>query len=311
MSHLIVHSEAPQGSAEWLEARNAGLGSTDASAALGVSPWKPLSNYGRRSAGLKEGPVDNFFMARGRAMEPVLRQHYADKFGREVVQIPGTLKHPEYEFMIASLDGITREDERITEFKTASSRKGWGEAGSDEVPQNYLIQVQHAMIVTGTEVADIGVSFAGGEPEYYEVPADKELHEMIIEGERAFWDKVKNAVEPEPTTLEEMQKKYRVNDEQGVVATEAIIQQYNALLTVREESARAKAAEDNIKQTIQKFLLEQGGAILVDQQGNPLVTWKEGKGRETFDTKTFKGMHADLYRQFVKIGSPSRRFLVK
>ena len=82
------------------------------------------------------------------------------------------LYHSKYPFMLASLDGFT-DDNRVVEIKTARSGKGWGEPGSNEIPDYYILQVQHYMIVTGFEVTDVPVSIAGGSPELYEVPADK------------------------------------------------------------------------------------------------------------------------------------------
>ena len=172
MSNFVIHSEAEQGTPEWLEARNAGIGSTDSSSILGVNPYKTPKEVYLEKIGEGSKFEGNWFTERGKALEPVLRQHFSDAFGKDVLNVPGTLRHPDYDFILASLDGYT-EDGELTEFKTATTRKGWGEAGSDEIPAMYLVQVQHAMLVTGTEVTQVGVSFGGLEPEYY-TPLDRD-----------------------------------------------------------------------------------------------------------------------------------------
>ena len=178
MVHLIPLSDAPQGSAEWLEARKKGVGTTDASAAIGLSPWKTPLELWEEKLGQGEEFKGNWFTSQGSAMEPVLRQHYADTFQVEVKNADCVLRHPEYDFVLASPDGFT--EDRLTEFKTSASRKSWGDVGTDEIPKHYMIQVQQAMFVTGFEVCDVGVSFAGMEPVYYEVRSDAEIQDLIL-----------------------------------------------------------------------------------------------------------------------------------
>jgi len=63
----------------------------------------------------------------------------------------------------ATCIGTITDSGRLVEIKTARSADGWGEAGTDEVPQEYLIQVQHYLAVTALPVADVAVLFGGQE----------------------------------------------------------------------------------------------------------------------------------------------------
>lgn len=311
MPHLVVHSDAPQGSAEWLEARKKGITSTEISAALGVSPYKtPLQLYHEKVTGVSLDD-DNWYMARGRAMEPVLREHYARKFGRNVIVQPGVVRNPDLDFMLASLDGYT-DDERLAEFKTASTRRGWGEPGTDEIPQVYILQVQYAMIVTGFRVADVGVSFAGQEPQYYEVNADYDLQALIIKGAMEFWENLQAGIEPEPSTIEEMQRKYKITDGKTAIVDRlsvlddiALIKNSKAVISEQEKLV------DVAKENICGYMLQLGVSTLTDRDGNKLVTWNESKGATRFDAKRFSSEHPELYAEYTVQGEPARRFLLR
>jgi putative phage-type endonuclease len=203
--------------AEQQQARASGIGGSDCAAALGLSPWKaPIELYHQKCAALGDDvtieieTTPNEPMRWGILLEPVIRQEYASRTGRSVHVPPATLVHPEHSFMVANVDGIT-SDERLLEVKTARSAQGWGEPDTDQIPQNYLLQVQHYLCITSLPVADVAVLIGGQEYRQYEIPADRELQEMLIEGERAFWDAVLSRTPPEvdlthPRALEIVRK---------------------------------------------------------------------------------------------------------
>ena len=310
MFNAIALEKAPQGTDAWRAARKRGIGGSDAAAALGIDEYKtPLQLY-QDKLSLVPDFEGNWYTERGSALEPVLRKHYAEKFGMEVRVPEHILQHSTHQFMICSLDGFT-DNKRVQEFKTSMTSKGWGQEGTDEIPQKYLVQVQHNLIVTGFEVADVSVSIGGGEPKYYEVPADKELQQLIIDGEARFWEMVKNRQEPEPKTIEEMQRKYNIERGRPVVGSNEIIQAYVELTNLREHGKNLDAEIEQRKEQIQAYLLQNGADTLLGADGSKLITWIEGKPRETFDAKNFASAYPDLHKQFIRVGNPSRTFLVK
>jgi len=202
---------------EQLKARACGLGGSDCAAALGLSPWKaPVELYHEKCAALGDEitleveVLPSEPMRWGILLEPVIRQEYALRTGRTVHVPTTTLQHPEHAFMVGNLDGITN-DQRLLEVKTARTTYGWGEPDTDQIPQFYLLQVQHYLCITALPVADVAVLIGGQEYRQYEIPADLELQEMIIEGERVFWDAVLARTPPEidlshPRALEIVRK---------------------------------------------------------------------------------------------------------
>ncbi len=305
---MQVLTTAPQGSNEWLAARKAGIGGSDAAAALGISKWKtPLEVY-REKVGESDGQPDNWFMARGRAMEPVIRQQYADETGEAVRICDGIFQHAQHSFMLFSADGIT-ESGKLFEAKTANSKIGWGDEGSDQVPHEYLVQVQHGLAVTGLSEADIAVSFFGNSPVIFHIPARPDIQEMIIEGEREFWRKVQERVEPEATTSEELLDKFRIaHVDTGIEADEVTAELVARLRTTKEAIADLEVNEEELKAAIMQYM---GANDTLLYKGERLVTWKNRAGSKRMDSKALEAAYPDIAKQFTVAGSPTRTFLLK
>lgn len=309
MPHFIQLNSAEQGSKEWLEARKAGIGSSDAAAAIGVSKWKtPIQLWEEKTKGIIE-TENNWYMARGKALEPLIRQHYANETGEEVKNMHGVLCHPEHKWMLASLDGYT-DSGKLLEIKTATTKHGWGEAGTDQIPGEYLVQVMHAMIVTGIDKADVVVSFGGGIPEKYVVHYDNDVATRIIEREKEFWRLVETQTEPAPMTIEEMQSRYRIIEENYIFATEVLSALYNNLLHWKKMEGVAQSEKVKAEDEIKKELLQSGASTLLSSDGEKLITWKEQKGRKTVDSKRLEKERPDIYEQYLKCGEPFRTFRV-
>lgn len=293
----------------WLKERRTGLGGSDAPAALGLSRWKtPYALWQEKRGEIIETP-DNWAMRWGRTMEPELRQHYADITGREVFMAESIVRHPKHEWMFCTPDGGTA-DKRLIEIKTARSTDGWGEPGSDQIPQAYLIQVQHSLCVTALPVADVLLGIYGQEPAMYHVEADHELHEILIEAERAFWQSVLDGEPPEPTSYADVIARWgRRSMANAVIADFDTRARVLALGTLREEIAAAEQSAEALKADIMKALGESD--TLIDDRGTVLCTWKASKPAQRLDSKALQAAHPAIYQQFTKAGEPSRRFLLK
>lgn len=294
---------------QWLQDRMSGLGGSDAPAALGLSKWKtPLALYMEKRGELPAQP-ENEPMRWGTRLEPIVRQEYAERTG-EVVRLPeGLLRHPQHPWMLATVDGVT-DSQRLVEIKTARTAEGWGEPGTDEVPQAYLIQVQHYLAVTALPVADVAVLIGGQDYRQYEVPADPELQELIIEQEAAFWRAVQEGTPPNPVTYADVVARYgRTSKGGSVPASDEVLEALAALRRYKAERAELDAEEEQVK----AVLLAAFGECdtLVDRTGAVLATWKASKGRTSIDTEALKAAHPDLYAKFLKTGEPSRRLLLK
>jgi putative phage-type endonuclease len=294
---------------DWLLARQRGIGGSDAAAIMGLSKWKtPLDVYLDKRG--EAAPFqDNESMLWGRALEPVIRQQYAERTGRAVHVPDGMLIHPKHDFILANLDGVT-DDGRVLEIKTARTGQDWGEPGTDEVPQAYLLQVQHYMAVTGFVVADVAVLVGGSDFRIYEVPADTELQTLIVEQETEFWTRVLTGNPPPPVSYADAVARFRKHTPgETVTATAEVQDAIAALINAQSCIKVAKAEEEQAKAFIAAFM---GPAeILVNLDGNTLATWKTAKPAKSIDAKALQEGYPDIYHLYLKPGEASRRFLVK
>jgi len=295
---------------DWLRERMTGIGGSDAPAVLGLSKWRTPMDVFLDKLGQGTELVESELMKWGRLLEPVVRQEYAERRGETVRLAPHELiRHPTMGHMFCTPDGIT-DSGRLYEGKVARSAEGWGEEGSDEVPEAYFIQVQHSLIVTQLPVADVAVLIGGSDFRIYEVPADEETQELIIDAEAAFWNRVKTGEPPEPKTAEDAQKRFRTarpgsertatHDIEGIVGN---------LRRIQAQRIELEGMEDAHRALVMGFLGD--AEILVDLNGKPLVTWKQTRPILRFDSSHFKEDSPDLYAQYLKASEPSRRFLIK
>lgn len=307
--HAIELAKVQQGTPEWLQIRRQGLGGSDAAAALGISAYKTPYALWLEKRGEAPELEENAMMKWGKIHEAAVRQEYAEATGRTVRLPDVVFAHPKHQFMLASIDGVT-DDGRLLEIKTTRNPQGWGEEGSDEVPQHYLLQVQHYLCVMGLEVADVAVLIQGYDFRRYEIPADLELQEMLIAGEQEFWRTVQEGTPPAVTSVAEAMQRYKLARPGDVQADAEMIKTYELLGDVRAKLKEGQALEDELKAKIMAYLGEHGGDALLSGT-KPLVTWKERKGSERLDSKALKAAYPDIAAEFTTTGEPTRTFLVK
>lgn len=298
---------------QWLAERRTGIGGSDAAVIAGVSKWRTPYELWAEKRGESAGQDDNMDMLIGRALEPDIRQRYANQTGRAVLLPDGILRHPSHEWMLATVDGFT-DDHRLLEIKTARSGPEWGEPGSAEIPPAYLLQVQHYLAVTALQVADVAVMFKDRRApsvEVYEVPADAELQGMLIEAEAEFWRSVVDGVPPSPVSHADMLARYgRSSVEGAVVASADVEAAVSDLRDIAKQRKALDAKEEEARAVVMAALCEND-TLLSGYSGKQIVTWKAAKAPQRFDAAAFREAHPSLYAQFVRVGESSRRFLLK
>lgn len=292
---------------KWLAERRKGIGGSDAAAAVGRSRWTtPLALYLDKTEG-RDQP-ENSSMRWGTLKEPIIRQEFANVTGRTIEVPHKIIWHPTNNFMLVNVDGIS-DGSRLLEVKTARSDAGWGPEGSDEVPEEYIFQCQHGMIVTGLKVTDLAVLIGSSDFRIYQIFADSELQELLIEAEREFWRMVENRIPPEPVNAEDVKRRWKLSSGATIQATDEISARVNNLAICKAYIDALEAFEGEQKAQIQRFMAENSN--LSDSAGEILATWKNINSSPKFDLETFKAENPDLYAKYLRDSEPSRRFLLK
>lgn len=295
---------------EWLAERRTGVGGSDAAPAAGISKWTtPLQLYMNKKGEFEAEETPD--MVRGTRLEPVVRQEYCDMTGYTVVTPGRIIRHPDYDWMLANLDGLAApvgDPEIVAEFKTNRSGIGWGEPGTSDVPIDYLCQVQHYMKVTGLQRADIAVMFAGFNVEIYPVEADRELQDMLFEAAQKFWSFVQSNTPPASVDLADVALRYPKALEATVTATDEIVKGVRELIEIEHELKRLASVKDELQMRIKSFIAENSVLMLGNDR---LATWRNSSGRSTIDTKRLRAEMPEVYAKYLKQGKTSRRFLLK
>lgn len=190
---------------EWHAARATGIGSSDAAAACGLSRYgTPLDVYAQKR-GLLEAREDSDAMRLGRLLEPVVKSEWEHRTGGVVsIATPALLRHPEHEWMVASPDAWVftegAEKPQLLECKNTSRfmASEWGDEDLDEIPQEYLIQVQHQLCVAGAELCHVAVLIDGRSLKVYRIPRNERLIGAIVRAEGELWERIKSGDAPEP-----------------------------------------------------------------------------------------------------------------
>ena len=142
----MVHKNIFNSRDEWLEARKNYIGGSDASAILGLNPWKSNIELWEEKTGLREPKSidDLVYVQYGTKAEELLRELFKLDYPKyKVIYEPNnSYMNDKYEFARASLDGLilTPEGKKgILEIKTTSATNylKW----KDKIPDNYYIQV--------------------------------------------------------------------------------------------------------------------------------------------------------------------------
>lgn len=178
-----------QGTQEWLEWRNQGIGASDAPTIMGENPWKlPDQLRIEKKRAVREG-TQNEAMATGTALEPVARAYYCSTVG--IVVEPACLQSLEHDWLRASVDGITADGQRVVEIKCGQSvyRKT---AGSRRAPDYYYGQLQHILAITGLPVIDFLCFFPPNPPLLIEVRRNDAYIHKLLATEKAFWQRLKD-----------------------------------------------------------------------------------------------------------------------
>ncbi len=198
------------------ESRARRIGSTDSSAVMGLyhpsmlalSKKKNATDVWLRLVHAVDLPGSGV-MRRGTSVEPLIRQLYRDTVQWVDDPPPRAIQHPDYDWMCGSPDGVVADV--LVEFKTVGKwvAKKWGKPGTDQVPQDYMIQVQHLMEVTKTSVAHVLAAFGEDvEDEYgprfdisgtgiYSVKYDKDLvNEIVRCGQKFMNEHVRPGISP-------------------------------------------------------------------------------------------------------------------
>jgi putative phage-type endonuclease len=177
--------------ADWLKARQSGLGASDAAAILGYSTWSTPFKVWAQKMGRLEDEVETEAAYWGRVLEPAIATRYAQETGR-LVGAPEPaytlLRSRQWPFLVASLDRVVLSSDfgpAPVELKTAHfmKRHEWLE----DPPGQYLIQLQMQMAVCVARRGSVAGLLGGQEYAAFDRERDDALIAPAVTLLERFW----------------------------------------------------------------------------------------------------------------------------
>lgn len=303
-THEMTHSE-------WLMERLKGIGGSDAGIILGLNKYRtPFELWLEKTGQVDPVQLDNEAIYWGNEMENVVAKEFEKRTGKKVRRTNFMFSHHEYPYIRANVDRMVVGESAVLECKTASAflAKEWE---ADEIPDTYLVQVQHYLGVTGKKKGYIAVLIGGNRFVWKEIERDDELIKMIFDAEKYFWEyHVQQGNPPEldgsSATEKYLKEKYDRAEKNTQITLPSdykeLLEQYNKLKADEKLITTAKKEiENKIKATLEDAEI---GTV-----GDYIVSWKN-QSRTSIDSKALKEKFPDIYKEVLKTSS-FRKFDVK
>lgn len=232
------------------------LGSSDAPAVAGVSPWRnPADVYWDKikSPSENESEPHNEAITVGNLCEGAVLDWFCRETGKKILR--NQRRVHENGIMAASFDALVVGENEAVEAKTTGitsplNRDEWGEVGTDEVPNYILAQVQHQMaVLPEIKIIWVPVLMGGVGFRMYRVERSDELIETLEKIEVKFWTEYVEKRLPPPDdlpTIETIKKIDRAPNKTVRIADDMI----SAWLNAKSARSAAEKVEEEAKRTL-------------------------------------------------------------
>lgn len=198
---------------EWLAARSGRIGGSDASAVVGMNPYKSNVDLWLEKTGqiVPEDISDKSYVKYGHDAEPLLRELFKLDFPQYTVNYVenNMFLNEKYPWGHFSADGwLTDENGRtgILEIKTTEILQSMQkEKWNKQIPDNYYIQLLHGFLIMEADFAVLkaqlktvfdGVPYLQTKHYHIERSDVESDIEYLAEAEEKFWGYVKRNIKP-------------------------------------------------------------------------------------------------------------------
>lgn len=279
---------------EQLAMRRTGIGGSEIAAVLGESRFAaPFDVWLSKTQGWRQEETED--MRRGSFLENGIARWYAHRMGvkESELDVWGTIRHAEHSFALCTPDRslLLPVAERLVSIKAPRRSLGWGEEGTDQVPTEYVLQLQweHAVCSSHGALSEVMhlAALLDGDLRVYEIRADEELQAWMLDYAGRWWARHVVGGEAPPLDGSSQAKAWlrsRFPQDSGVTraATPHEVRLMLELEMAEQASETAAAEREAIANQLR---LSMGDASRLDGP-NGSVAWKTDKrGNKAFRTK--------------------------
>ena len=303
---------------DWLRERKNYIGGSELAAICGVSSFDKtaldvyLSKVNPQLVELTKNDPNYEAAYWGTKQEEIIAERYAEECNVIIQKQPTLIRHPKYPFIACNIDRWVGNKEYILECKTAHfyKMKQWGDSGTDQIPESYLIQVAYYAAICDVSKVDIAVLIGGQDFRIYTYERNRELEDKLIKIACNFWyNQIEKRIPPKCVNTRDTFNLFPQSNYHEIVAESNILEKWEQLKSLKEEESKIADTIEKLKTDIQEFMRDYD--VLIDSQGNVIATWKNTTPRSFFDLKRFKEEAKELYLKYTNYTKQSRMFLIK
>lgn len=246
------------------EQRKHGLGATDCAAVMGLSPYRtPYELWLIKTGRSQEDAILGEDRLRLRhAHEQTIADEYETQKNVKLRRVNQTTYHKTLPFMLCNLDRVVTGQRKIVECKTSTAwlRQNWGISGSDEVPIQYILQVQHQLACSEYDDADLAALIDIDDYRIFPMSRNEKVIEKIESACTYFWENhVLKDIAPEPTTRDDLKLMYPRNNGNFIEATPEILDYFNGILNKKTKLKCVKEDIKMLEKEIIQFIADNDG----------------------------------------------------
>ena len=287
--------------AQFTADRLTGLGGSDLGAILGLNPYRTPFSIWLEKTGRLIPEVDGIHLRHGQWNEQFIADEYTRATGLRTQRYNAMLRHHEAP-LIGHVDRLViPEGAKIASYKTeirtdlglecktasafaAGRDSEWGPAGTDQVPQSYLLQIAGYQALTGCERWDLAALIGNSDLRIYHFTRDHELESYLLEEASRWWrDYVVADTPPPPSSELEARQRWPGHTPGKVVdldeAQAELLRDYAALKRqVKSQEAWEKILRDQLFP-----VLADADEIRIN--GQAVATYRANKASDKTDWK--------------------------
>lgn len=285
---------------EQITLRKTGISASEVAAVAGLHPkQKPIDVWSEK-LGLADPFEGNKATKWGDLLEQVIADQYAKEHAADkiVVRHPRTIEgsvdgtlvrqiSPNFK-LIATPDRVIYRKRiprpiRNLQIKTAGLRQSdkWGPSGTDQIPEEYAVQVSIEMAVLGVDETDLAALIGGQDDREYRLKRDMELEGQLIEICERFWIDYILTQTPPPVDGSEnysdyLKRRFPANTAPPIPATDEAIKWMSQLRSAREMEELGATACAEAENALKAIIGDAGGI-------EGLCTWRQNKPSTEID----------------------------
>lgn len=293
---LLPATEATPDNPRWHELRRQGVTASEIPVILGLSTWDSPWALWHRKRGLLDDTPAGESAYWGRHLEDAIADAAIDRVDPHVQMAfarGGLYCHPDRPWQMATPDRLVFHDGELVsllEIKHPRSLTGWGDNGSDDVPEAYLAQCLWQADVMGVDQVWLA-AYAQHELRVYRILVDH--HRDDLELMRQAANDFLAADEPpplddHPATLLALRRLHPdVEDRDQEIPTDLAARYRDVCRAAREAEAAKRRVEAELRAAM-------GAARRAVDPGGAVVATRAVYTRRSLDTRRLRADHPDI-----------------